>query len=323
MKKIFLITSFVFIFLSTNTLFAIDEKPGRFFEDQPDVNDDYQIHFIYLLSKDAQDREWDINGKIENLVLFVNEKMIKATTNNRQNKKLGSPSKKYKYDYNKEGKVDITFMRVDKTSKDLKKGDGGPMGHFDEILFSKNFKNTKKNYFIFAELNNGQNQGDAGVGIGTVYLKGLSDGKLKLLTAHELIHTQGGVYNCVTGANNAHYTSDGSHMAQFGFQLNKNLYIHKIEGCPQLIDSVFLTPTSDDPYDPYEIACLYNLGKYTNKKFLKILKSKIKARDKKKGYKSQPRFGSDCRWRDYSRDDEGFFLVGSDVNQLDKLEILP
>ena len=214
MKKIFLITSFVFIFLSTNTLFAIDEKPGRFFEDQPDVNDDHQIHFIYLLSKDAQDREWDINGKIESLVLFVNERMIKATTNNRQNKKLNGPAKKYKYDYNKDGKVDITFMRVDKTSKDLKKGEGGPMGHFDEILFSKNFKNPKKNYFIFAELNNGQNEGDAGVGIGTVYLKGLSDGKLKLLTAHELIHTQGGVYNCVTGASNAHYSGDGTNMVQ-------------------------------------------------------------------------------------------------------------
>ena len=24
---------------------AMDKKPGRFFEDQPDVNDDYQIHF--------------------------------------------------------------------------------------------------------------------------------------------------------------------------------------------------------------------------------------------------------------------------------------
>ena len=29
-------------------LAQIDKKPGRFFEDQPDVNDDYQIHFIYL-----------------------------------------------------------------------------------------------------------------------------------------------------------------------------------------------------------------------------------------------------------------------------------
>ena len=27
----------------------MDKKPGRFFEDQPDVNDDYQIHFNYLL----------------------------------------------------------------------------------------------------------------------------------------------------------------------------------------------------------------------------------------------------------------------------------
>ena len=33
----------------------IDKKPGRFFEDQPDVNDDHQIHFIYLLSLDGKD----------------------------------------------------------------------------------------------------------------------------------------------------------------------------------------------------------------------------------------------------------------------------
>jgi len=25
-----------------------DQKPGRFFEDQPDVTDEHQIHFIYL-----------------------------------------------------------------------------------------------------------------------------------------------------------------------------------------------------------------------------------------------------------------------------------
>tara|TARA_B110000261_G_scaffold136641_1_gene154591 strand:- start:368 stop:469 length:102 start_codon:yes stop_codon:yes gene_type:complete len=33
-------------------VFAVDEKPGRFFEDQPDVTDDYQIHFNYLLTAD-------------------------------------------------------------------------------------------------------------------------------------------------------------------------------------------------------------------------------------------------------------------------------
>ena len=40
----------------------IDKKPGRFFEDQPDVNDDFQIHFIYLLAKKTKDKERDING---------------------------------------------------------------------------------------------------------------------------------------------------------------------------------------------------------------------------------------------------------------------
>ena len=59
LKKIaFLITLFSIFF--TNLTFAIDEKPGRFFEDQPDVTDDYQIHFNYLLAADSEDREMDI-----------------------------------------------------------------------------------------------------------------------------------------------------------------------------------------------------------------------------------------------------------------------
>ncbi len=41
-----------------------DQKPGRFFEDQPDITDEYQIHFIYLLPSDTDDRELDINGKM-------------------------------------------------------------------------------------------------------------------------------------------------------------------------------------------------------------------------------------------------------------------
>ena len=43
----------------------MDKKPGRFFEDQPDVNDDHQIHFIYLLSLDGKDSELDIGGWIK------------------------------------------------------------------------------------------------------------------------------------------------------------------------------------------------------------------------------------------------------------------
>ncbi len=62
MKKIFLI---LIITLFSSSLFASDEKPGRYFEDQPDVTDDYQIHFIYFLAKKTKDNERDINGWIK------------------------------------------------------------------------------------------------------------------------------------------------------------------------------------------------------------------------------------------------------------------
>jgi hypothetical protein len=76
MKNILLI--FLFLLL-TNISLASDDKPGRFFEDQPDVSDDYQIHFLYTLAKDGEDREWDINGKMEAMLLEMNEIMARET----------------------------------------------------------------------------------------------------------------------------------------------------------------------------------------------------------------------------------------------------
>ena len=45
-----------------------DKKEGRYFTDQPDVSNDYQIHFSYVLSLDNKDKEWDINGKMEEIL---------------------------------------------------------------------------------------------------------------------------------------------------------------------------------------------------------------------------------------------------------------
>ena len=53
MKKISIILLTLFF---TKLTFASDEKSGRFFEDQPDVTDDYQIHFNYLLAADSEDQ---------------------------------------------------------------------------------------------------------------------------------------------------------------------------------------------------------------------------------------------------------------------------
>ena len=47
---------------------------------------------------------------------------------------------------------------------------------------------------------------------------------------------------------------------------NDTYYKHGIEGCPDLADSVFLTPTSESPWDPYQLFCKKNVGKFTHKK---------------------------------------------------------
>ena len=81
MKNILII--FLTFFFTSLTL-ASDEKPGRFFEDQPDITDDYQIHFNYLLAADSEDREMDISGKMEKLLLEANEVILKATAENKK-----------------------------------------------------------------------------------------------------------------------------------------------------------------------------------------------------------------------------------------------
>ena len=68
MKYFFILVFSIFSF----AVFAGDEKKGRFFEDQPDVNDDFQIHLMYLLAKDSEDRGWDVNGKINEIITKMN-----------------------------------------------------------------------------------------------------------------------------------------------------------------------------------------------------------------------------------------------------------
>ena len=103
-KKILLI---LLITLFSSSIFASDEKPGRFFKDQPDVNDDYQIHFIYFLAKKTKDKERDINGWVEKEVKKIDDLFFKMT----------GDKQRLKFDYRKDGKLDISFARMDRKAR--------------------------------------------------------------------------------------------------------------------------------------------------------------------------------------------------------------
>ena len=307
MKK-FLTSILAVLFLTS--AFAADEKPGRFFEDQPDVTDDYQIHFNYLLAADSDDREMDINDKMEKILFKLNEEMLKATA---EHKKGDGIPRKYKFDYRADGKLDITFIRMDMKHKELQTWANNDIIPFLNKIKGQN--NIKKHYYNFADFNN-VDGGEAGVGYGTTYLgnRGNSSDKDKMLvTLHELHHSNGGGYNCVPGmGNNVHYSNqDKKVQLTRGTKLGST-YAHGKPDCPQLQDSVFLTPTSETSYDPYKVNCLIELGKFTNKKIMKVVNKMKKNIDKKISGKT--RFGSSCRYRDWDRAKGGFYIWGVDEN---------
>ena len=252
--------------LFSASVFANDTKPGRYFEDQSDVNDDFQIHLMYLLAKDSEDRGWDINGKISDIITKMNDQMFRATS---ANSKSGGIGKKYKLDFRKDGNLDITFIRLDKNEAELPRR---PNNYYWKVLWRNNFNNPKKVYYAFADIET-EDGGTAGVGMGSIFLKSkynvAPDKDFTHITLHELMHTQGMGFPCIDGVKHGHIRSK-TNMLGHGIELDENIYIHDIEGCPQLVDSVYLSPTSKNSYDPYRLVCSMELGRFNHPKLINI-----------------------------------------------------
>ena len=99
-----------------------DKKPGRFFEDQPDVNDDYQMHVVYTLYKDSKDKEGDINGKLEELIKLADDWVYETTKKaNQKSNTMNGEGQRIKWDRREDGKLDISFVRLAVTKEEIKK----------------------------------------------------------------------------------------------------------------------------------------------------------------------------------------------------------
>ena len=250
----------------------IDKKPGRFFEDQPDVNDDHQIHFIYLLSSKDKDKELDINGSIEKIVHRVNGKFLKMSAKNKKSNGIGQ---QFKLDMTKEGKLDVTFVRMNVSKKKLD-GPEYPTDIIYNYLREKGFNNPKKVYASlagFKSKHGNSDGGEGGVAMTVIYIpavKSYGQPDMDLVILHELFHAQGAAYAC------GKRTYKGAHVK--GSDLlavdtvkssidskNDTYYRHDIEGCPDLAKSVFVTPTAEDPWDPYDVFCRRKRGNLTHK----------------------------------------------------------
>ena len=263
MKKLLILLS---VILFNSSLLVADEKAGRLFEDQPDVTDDFQIHFIYFLAKNTDDKERDINGWIEEEVKKIDDLFFKMTKN----------KQRFKFDYRKDGKLDITFVRMDRKAR---KG-GWNVNYPDYFLTKNGFNNPKKMYFSFSEASSGDG-GQMGPHHGYLFIKRAGSQKTKI-GVHELLHGLGFAMPCTKGVQNGAHLSSGILGPDLKTRLGKAIYGHGDPTCPDLKDSVYLTPTSDTPFDPLPIACALGQkkrgsppgnfkipAKYTHKKLLK------------------------------------------------------
>ena len=249
-------------------IIQIDKKPGRFFDDQPDVNDDYQVHFLYVLAKDSKDKEIDVNGWLEKRLTTVNSKFEKWS---KKNKKSNGVGQKFKFDYRKDGKIDITFVRMDWKEAGLPKY---PEQLIYGLLSKHNYlNNPKKTYALFTGFNAKAGNSHGGSGsppITTIFIpavKSYGVEGMDIIILHELFHTQGAAYPCgkrtydgahvkgsdVLGKNKTTTTIDGK---------NDTYYLHGMKDCPDLSKSVYLTPTAEDSWDPYSVYCLRKTGNF-------------------------------------------------------------
>jgi hypothetical protein len=252
----------------------LDKRPGRFFEDQPDVSDDYQIHFIYLLTLDGKDSELDISGWIEKRVNSVNRKFLKMSAKNKKSNGIGQ---QFKLDMTEEGKLDVTFVRMNVSKKQLDVPDY-PTEMIYFYLRQKGFNNPKKVYATFAGFKSKHGNSDGGEGyvpMMVIYapaVKTYGQPDMDLVILHELFHTQAAAYGC------GKRTYKGSHVKGSDIlgvntltssldSQNDTYYRHDIEGCPDLAKSVFVTPTAEDSWDPYDVYCRQKRGNFTHPDF--------------------------------------------------------
>ena len=255
----------------TPVILDSDKKPGRFFEDQPDVSEDYQIHIVYSLLEDSKDREGDINGALEKLISASDKFILKTTKKaNKKSKFKNGIAQNIKWDRRKDGKLDISFIRINKTKKELKKSKSGSCGNvFGRTIINAGFNNPKKMYLNFGDYSYKEWPFSGGFPIFSIFTKHQNKLQLKknefgYFVLHEVLHAMGGIFPCSKNffqGHNTLQTSDLMSRNGDGYNLsldpkNDDYWGHNNKDCPDMQDSVYFTPTSDTPYDPFEVNCL-------------------------------------------------------------------
>ncbi len=240
-----------------------DDIEGRSFFDQKDIFNSYQIHTVYILAKDSKDKKFDVNGTIKKILEDSNNLLFKNT------------DKKFRLDLRENGELDISFLRVNKSKKEINRLENAA-GYFTGMAALNGFHHPKKVYAIFYQDYYGREWGQVGDAIfsgskgeveiasGVTYL-GFNDAPIKeawIPNTHELFHALGFVQLCAPNAivergsswgKNDHLNTMNDIMSDrggdfYGIDTKRNQYYdHSNPECEMdLKKSAFLEPTEEN-----------------------------------------------------------------------------
>ena len=133
---------FIFLLLMMTVTLA-DEKEGRAFNDLPDVDNGYNIHVIYAVPKEGADKEYDLNNKIS-MLIYQMDKWFNEKTKGR----LYDEGQNLKFDRRKDGRIDITFLRLEINNLSISKEGINAVNVIQPEISRLGFNDKKKVYFV-------------------------------------------------------------------------------------------------------------------------------------------------------------------------------
>ncbi len=265
MRVLLLSAAFLFGLIVMGFAAAASAQP-RATEDRPDASPDYQVHLIYALPKDGKDRQLDVDGTIAASFSKANEWFAEQ-----------SGGAGLRLDRTPGGDLDITFIRLSQTDKQIRKAGAWVRDEIEKEINALGFNDPKKVYLVYYD---GRSNYACGGGAWPPKLKGntaalylrayvnstacygagfmIKDGQppryTEFAAIHEIIHTLGFVAECSPRHTRAGHTSGGNTDLMFaGDQAwrpsridigNDDYFGHGLDDCPDLADSVFLDSPS-------------------------------------------------------------------------------
>jgi len=130
-----------FLIIITGSLLNAEEK--RNYIDLPDVDDGYNIHLIYALPSDGIDKKYDLNNQISMLAYQMDKWFNKKTQN-----RLFPDGQYLKFDRRDDGKIDITFLRLEIDNLSISKEGINAVNVIQSEISRLGFNDARKVYFV-------------------------------------------------------------------------------------------------------------------------------------------------------------------------------